>query len=184
VKTFIFGLVVGIACVIAAVFAYFLSGSAPVATASQPIPFEKTLANGALHARIEREAPKMAPLAADEANLVAGAQIYHDDCAICHGTPGAGQTEIAMGMFPKPPQLFRGKGVTDDPPGETYWKVAHGIRLTGMPSFSDTLTDTQMWQVSLALANADKLSDAAKRALQSPQPAASPAPAEPNVHGK
>jgi thiosulfate dehydrogenase len=47
-------------------------------------------------------------------------------------------------------------GVTDDPPGETYWKVANGIRLTGMPSYRSVLTDTQMWQVSLLLANADK----------------------------
>jgi mono/diheme cytochrome c family protein len=47
-------------------------------------------------------------------------------------------------------------GVTDDPPGETYWKVANGIRLTGMPSFEKVLTDTEMWQVSLLLANADK----------------------------
>ena len=27
-------------------------------------------------------------------------------------------------MFPTPPHLFKGHGVTDDPPGETYWKVA------------------------------------------------------------
>ena len=47
-------------------------------------------------------------------------------------------------------------GVSDDPPGETYWKVANGIRLTGMPSFKSVLTDTEMWQVSLLLANADK----------------------------
>ena len=45
-------------------------------------------------------------------------------------------------------------GVSDDPPGETYWKVANGIRLSGMPSYKDLLTETQMWQVSLLLANA------------------------------
>ena len=33
-------------------------------------------------------------------------------------------TAIAKGMFPKVPQLFKGKGVTDDPVGETFWKVA------------------------------------------------------------
>ncbi len=175
-KAFVFGVIVGIAGVIIVVFGYFLSGSAPVATASKPLPFEKTLANGALHARIEKEAPKSAPISADEANLVAGAKIYRDDCAMCHGAPSAGQSEIAMGMFPKPPQLFRGKGVTDDTPGETYWKVAHGIRLTGMPSFSDTLTEPQMWQVSLLLANANKLPDAAKQALQAPPPEEAAAP--------
>ena len=47
-------------------------------------------------------------------------------------------------------------GVSDDEPGETYWKVANGIRLTGMPSYSKVLSDTEMWQVSLLLKNADK----------------------------
>jgi mono/diheme cytochrome c family protein len=47
-------------------------------------------------------------------------------------------------------------GVSDDPSGETFWKVANGIRLTGMPAFKDILSETQIWQVSLLLANADK----------------------------
>jgi mono/diheme cytochrome c family protein len=47
-------------------------------------------------------------------------------------------------------------GVSDDPPGVTYWKVANGIRLTGMPSFDKVLSSPQMWQVSILLANADK----------------------------
>jgi mono/diheme cytochrome c family protein len=47
-------------------------------------------------------------------------------------------------------------GVSDDPPGKTYWTVSNGIRLTGMPSFKSTLTDTEIWQVTLLLANADK----------------------------
>jgi mono/diheme cytochrome c family protein len=65
-------------------------------------------------------------------------------------------------MYPSAPGLWQKHnnsdvvGVSDDPPGETYWKVANGIRLTGMPSFKDTLTDTQMWQVSLLVANANR----------------------------
>jgi mono/diheme cytochrome c family protein len=63
--------------------------------------------------------------------------------------------------------------VSDDPPGETYWKVSNGIRLSGMPSFKDLLTDNQMWQVSILLANADKpLPPAAIDLLQSGAPAA------------
>ena len=92
------------------------------------------------------------------------------------------QSDIALGEFPKPPHLFHGTGVTDDPPGETYWKVANGIRLTGMPSFKGHLNDTEIWQVSLLLANADKISDAVKQALLPPpsEPAgAMPKPAPP-----
>ena len=46
--------------------------------------------------------------------------------------------------------------MSDDPPGETYWKVANGIRLTGMPAYKGVLTENQIWQVSQLLANADK----------------------------
>jgi thiosulfate dehydrogenase len=55
--------------------------------------------------------------------------------------------------------------VTDDPPAESYWKVAGGIRMTGMPGFGKSLSTTQMWQVSLLLAHADKLPTAAKNVL-------------------
>ncbi|HTW57616.1 MAG TPA: c-type cytochrome [Terriglobales bacterium] len=156
-RKFVLGLIVGLLAIPLGVYFYFASGSVPVATSAPPMPFERKLAHMALEARIEKEAPKSAPIAADEAAYTAGAQVYKDHCAVCHGLPGHAQTAIAKGMFPKPPKLMEGMGVTDDPAGETYWKVSGGIRMTGMPGFEKSLTTTQMWQVSLLLANADKL---------------------------
>lgn len=181
---FIIGVILGILIVLGAGYFYFSTGSAPVAAADKPMPLERTLANSALHARIDREMPKSAPLPASEETFMAGAQVYREHCSICHGLPGMQQSDIALGEFPKPPHLFRGKGVIDDPPGETYWKVANGIRLTGMPGFKGRLTDTQIWQVSLLLANADKVSDAVKQALLPPSgPAgAMPKPEPPKKH--
>jgi mono/diheme cytochrome c family protein len=164
-KGFILGVVV--TCVVAAlgVYIYFSQGMAPVATSAQAMPFEKKLADMALKARVDKEAPNHPPVAADENNLVAAADTYRQNCATCHGLPNQPETVFAKGMFPKPPQLFRGHGVTDDPPGETYWKVANGIRLTGMPSFKPSLSETDMWQVTLLLANADKLPDSVQKLL-------------------
>jgi len=162
---FLFGLIIGVVVVPLALYWYFSTGMAPVATAAPPMPFEKSFARMALHARLDKEMPKTVPLSADEAAFTAGAQIYKDHCAVCHGLPGQPQTAIASGMFPKPPKLMQGTGVTDDPPGETYWKVAGGIRMTGMPGFGKALSTTQMWQVSLLCANADKLPDSAKQIL-------------------
>ncbi len=136
---------------------YFRFGYAPVATASSPLPFEKQLAHMALNARIGKEAPKNSPITANEENYTAGIRTYRVNCAVCHGLPGEPDTPTAKGMFPKPPQLFQGHGVTDDPAGETYWKVANGIRLTGMPAYTGCLSSQEMWQVSLMLADADKL---------------------------
>lgn len=178
---FVIGLVLGVLVVPLLVYAYFASGMAPVATAASPMPFEKTFARMALHARMAKGMPKSVPIAADEAAYDAGAAIYKDNCAVCHGLPLSPATHIAQGMFPKPPKLMEGTGVTDDPPAETYWKVAGGIRMTGMPGFEKTLSTTQMWQVSLLLANADKLPQSAKQILveAAPSAAAPAAPAAP-----
>jgi thiosulfate dehydrogenase len=52
--------------------------------------------------------------------------------------------------------------------GVTYWKVSNGIRMTGMPGFGEMLTPTQMWQVSLLLASADKLPAPTQAVLTTP----------------
>ncbi|HTS35293.1 MAG TPA: cytochrome c [Candidatus Solibacter sp.] len=176
-RKFILGLILGLLIIPAAIYYYFSSGSAPVATAAPPMPFERTLARKALHARLEKEMPKSVPIAADEAAFTAGAQIYKDNCAVCHGLPGQQPTAIAKGMFPKPPKLMEGTGVTDDEPGETYWKVSGGIRMTGMPAFDKTLSTSEMWQVSLLCANADKLPPTVKNILAA-QPATTQPPAK------
>jgi thiosulfate dehydrogenase len=143
-------------------------GLAPVATASAPLPFERLVTGIALRARVKREAPTSSPIPPTEGVYAVGARIYRTNCAVCHGLPGQEQTAIAKGEFPKPPEFFMDQGVTDDPVGDTYWKVANGIRLTGMPGFTGSLGSDQIWQVSLLLANADKLSPAVKTALQAP----------------
>jgi mono/diheme cytochrome c family protein len=114
--------------------------------------------------------PKSIPISGDEAALLAGAQVYREQCAVCHSLPGHAQSAIAAGMYPRPPKLLEGKGVTDDPPAESYWKVANGIRLTGMPGFRQGLSDTQMWQVSLLVAQADKLPKSVTDSLTAPAP--------------
>ena len=167
-KGFVAGIIIGVFLVALALLLYFLSGRAPTAVEDKPMPFERVLANGALDAHVKKEMPTSVPIAADESAFLAGAQVYQEHCAICHALPNLDQTPLAKGMFPKPPALFKGKGVTDDPAGETYWKIANGIRLTGMPEFKHTLNDTQMWQVALLLGNANKISDAVKQQLKPP----------------
>jgi thiosulfate dehydrogenase len=54
---FLVGLIVGLIVIPVGVYMYFSTGSAPVATASAPMPFEKMLAGLALHARLRKEMP-------------------------------------------------------------------------------------------------------------------------------
>jgi mono/diheme cytochrome c family protein len=137
------------------------------------MPFEETMAKMALHARIAKEAPSKAPIAGDEANLLAGAQLYRENCAVCHGLSSQPETATAKGMFPKPPQFFQGHGVTDDPVGETYWKAKNGIRLSGMPAYGPSISEQQLWQVSLLLAQGDKLPTSIQKLLAEPAAGAS-----------
>lgn len=164
---FILGLIIGLVILPICGYMYFRFGYAPVATSAAPMPFEKKMASLALRARIRAEAPKDVPIQPDEPNLTAGAKVYVANCAFCHGLPNeASEPPAAKGMFPVPPQLFNTDDmVTDDPPSQTYWKVSNGIRMTGMPSFSKSLSPTEMWQVSLLLAKADKIPDQTKAVL-------------------
>ena len=173
---FIVGLILGLALVPFGAYLYFTGGSAPVATTDSDMPFERFFAKKALHVRIAKDMPKSVPIQANEANYLAAAELYKQHCAVCHGLPLTPKTAIAAGMYPAPPRLLEGKGVTDDPPGESYWKIFNGLRLTGMPGFSKSLSETQMWQLALLLANADKLPASAKAALVAPVAASIPPP--------
>jgi thiosulfate dehydrogenase len=167
-RRLVLGLVLGMVILPLIFWLYFRLGLAPVATAAAPMPFEKRLAHMALHARIEREPSKDSPLKSSNDNLQAGAHLYRENCAICHGLPGQAESAISKGMYPRPPQLSKGHGVTDDPASETYWKVANGIRLTGMPGYVNSLSENEMWQVSMLLAEADKLPAEVHETLNQP----------------
>jgi len=158
------------------VFCYFDLGFAPVATADKPMPMETYFAKKALHARVNKEAPKRDVSAFTTADLMTGAKVYQANCAFCHGLPNRTKSAAAAGMFPPPPQLFSPHGmVADDPAGVTYWKVKNGIRLTGMPGFHEPLSEQQLWDVTALLARADKLPPEVTSAL-APVPGDPPDP--------
>ena len=188
-KGFLLGLIVGVLLVPMGGLLYFKFGKMPVAAADPAFPFEEQIVHVPLHTRIDAEAPKAPPIEPSAVNLQAGAAIYREQCAACHGLyPTA--SSFADNMYPQAPQLWKPHengvvGVSDDPPGETFWKVDNGIRLSGMPSFHKVLSPTQEWQVSLLLANADKtLPSGVLSLLQQPlylQPSALEANPQPAV---
>jgi mono/diheme cytochrome c family protein len=160
---FVSGIVVGLVGAIL----FLTRGGMPVKTEGGPLPFERLIAHLALDHAIGKDGEKPSPIPADAANLVAGAHVYREQCAVCHGESGRLPSATAKGMFPMPPQLLPPrKGVTDDPVGETYWKVRNGIRLTGMPGYAASLSDTEMWQVSLLLLHANELPAPAQDVLR------------------
>ncbi len=164
---FVLGVIAAIVLSSAGAYAFLRGGGVSMATTSAPLPLEHAIARLALHASFKSALGLKNPRPLDEANLTAGAHVYQQNCLVCHGAPGTTPTAIARGMFPEPPQLFTAHDmITEDPEGEIYWRVTHGIRLSGMPGFESTLSDTERWQVTMLMANADKLSRAVQAALR------------------
>jgi mono/diheme cytochrome c family protein len=156
----------GLAALAAALGAYLFValGLMPANADAKPPRLERWAARKSLHAAISREAPKTPnPAALSDANLVAGVKLYEKNCAVCHGAADGEASNVALGLYQRAPQLAK-HGVEDDEDGETYWKIFHGIRLTGMPAYAKTLREDQIWQLTLFLKHMDQLTPAAQKA--------------------
>ena len=174
IRGLILGIVVTLVFFGAAAYAGVQLGLMPANADARPSKLETWAAKTSLHATLRREAPKTPnPLPVTDQNLLAGIKLYGENCIVCHGASDAQPSNVALGLYQRAPQLGK-DGVEDDPAGVTYWRVYHGIRLTGMPSFGHTLNETQVWQVTLFLQNMDKLPPAPQRAWKAlKNPAAS-----------
>jgi len=82
----------------------------------------------------------------DAAALAAGAKIYSDNCAGCHGSAKGPSDWGAKGFYPRAPQFFQ-EGADVTPP-EAYAAVHDGIRYSGMAAWRGQLKDDEMWKVA------------------------------------
>lgn len=182
-KGIITGVVLTFFIVLIGGYALLHSGLIPANADAKPGGMELWMARTSLKATLHRNAPKIQnPVALTDQNLINGVHLFAENCAVCHGSAKGADSPspIAKGLYPKPPQ-FATDGVEDDPEGDSYWKIKHGIRLTAMPSFTYTLSDQQIWTLALFLKHMDKLPPAANQVWQQVQnwPIAAPATAAP-----
>jgi len=166
VKGLLFGVGLTLGVGLVMTYASIQSGFIPANADAPPSAIETWMASTSLRATLQREAPSQAnPVEENEVNLLQGVRLFATNCAVCHGSAQgqAAASPIAKGLYQKPPQLAT-DGVEDDPEGETFWKVKHGIRLTGMPSFAATLSDREIWTLALFLKHMDKLPSGVQQA--------------------
>jgi thiosulfate dehydrogenase len=163
-KGLILGFGAAIATLMFAAYFFVASGALPSGQDSKPSKLEKWAARTSLQATMRREARGLkSPIAPSDDNLVAGVALYRANCQVCHGGADGAMSSIAKGLSPRAPQLAK-EGVDDDPEGVTYWKVAHGIRFTGMPGYGGTLSEREMWQISLFAKHLNSLPPRARSA--------------------
>ncbi|WP_309604367.1 cytochrome c [Phenylobacterium sp.] len=81
---------------------------------------------------------------ASPARIAAGAGLYAEMCSGCHLAPGMEKTEISQGLYPAAPELSRGLAHT---PGEEFWMIKHGVKMTAMPAWGRTHSDELIWDM-------------------------------------
>ncbi|MES2720868.1 MAG: cytochrome c [Pseudomonadota bacterium] len=91
----------------------------------------------------------------DAQMLLSGGADYNDMCAGCHLKPGVKSSDMAMGLYPRPPNLAmsaseHGHGGDDHGDAATsaarqFWIIKHGIKASGMPAWGKTHDDSRIW---------------------------------------
>ncbi|MDH2312507.1 cytochrome c [Methylobacterium brachiatum] len=107
---------------------------------------------------IQVHAAGLAPPAGydEQAKVVMAVGHFSEHCATCHGAPGAKQSELAEGMYPRPPSLT--DVASRYTPGELFWILKHGIKMSGMPSMESD-GDAMLWATVAFLQKLPGMSD-------------------------
>ncbi len=87
------------------------------------------------------------PVPPSEEAIKAGKQAYLQDCALCHGADGHGYTNLGRHMFP-PAMDLTSPHVQHWTDADLYWIIQNGISLTGMPSWSSSISSTDTWKIA------------------------------------
>jgi mono/diheme cytochrome c family protein len=96
------------------------------------------------------------PGLADPAKVIIGVEHYAAHCAVCHGAPGVPKGDIAHGLYPQPPNLA--EAAKRYSPGELFWILKNGIKMSGMPAWSDH-SDEELWSTVGFLEKLSGMSD-------------------------
>ncbi len=174
-RGFVLGILFTLIVLVAGGWWCLKQGYVDFAADQKPSAAEEKIAMAAVEAGMVRRAPQGPnPVAPTEENIAAGAKLYLDHCAGCHGVPSNPDGQFARSFYPPVPEFF--KDAPDMSENMNFYVVQHGIRWTGMPAWNKTLSDTQIWEIASFLANVEKLPPAAQKVFGA-QPGNTPAPA-------
>jgi mono/diheme cytochrome c family protein len=136
--------------------AYIESGVYNVAASKPHTSFTFWLTHETMIHSVRRQARSIeAPARFSGDQLVAGFCEYEAHCVACHGAAGVGRQQWVSGLEPSPPYLldihqqFSRK--------ELFWVVKNGIKMTGMPSWKNEMSDQEIWSVVAWLEASAKL---------------------------
>lgn len=155
-RGFVLGVVITLLVFAGTVFAVSHLGLYPIGADNPPGGLERSLAARALDVYADKHKPAGPnPVQITPANLIEGAGEYEEHCAFCHGGAKAKISPMRDKFNPPVPQLIN--RIPDDPDEWLFWVTKHGVRMTGMPTWSGVLSDDEMWKVVAFIKHSDKL---------------------------
>jgi len=166
IRAFIRTVLVLAVVVIGAAIAYAYSGHYDISVGSGHMPWTNWYLETLRHRAIESRAADIDVPDLEGAQMFeAGAIVYDQSCAGCHGRPGR---EPSDGFEPRPPALTRGQS----DPAELFWVVRNGIKMSAMPRIGENrVPDEQVWQIAAFLQDASRLTEGEYRELvEQPEP--------------
>src|SRR5262245_15357503 len=120
-----------------------------ISARAEPSAAETFIARRLRRLAIPRAAREAAnPVPASPEVLMEAMEHFADHCAFCHANDGSGNTAIAKGLYPKPPDMKQAatQNLSD---GELFYIIQNGVRFTGMPGFAtqDGSHDQDSWEL-------------------------------------
>jgi thiosulfate dehydrogenase len=161
IKYFLLGMTASTVMLAIGGLAYLRLGFAEVRADIPPPRLQTSLMHLALHASVRRNAPQIPdPVPPTSDDLIAGAKIYRNDCAGCHGTPGKPQ-RFPSGLVPAPRQFE--SEPTEFTKAQIFWIAKNGIRRSGMFVFGYGVSDADLWRVAAFVSQMDHLPPAVQQ---------------------
>jgi mono/diheme cytochrome c family protein len=148
---FLLGILAGVLLLLLGVAAVLAAGAFDTGAVTPPSRLEQRVARWALGRSVARRAPERPnPFAGSAEAAREGLAIYREQCLFCHGAPGVDPSKAGQGLNPGAPDLSvpRVQGRSD---GALFYLTGSGIRLTGMPAFSPTHSEEEIWKLVAAL---------------------------------
>jgi mono/diheme cytochrome c family protein len=146
--------------------AFVWSGVYDISATDQHLRPTYHLAKLTMRRAVERRAAGIAvPPLGGEAQLARGAALFRAHCVQCHGAPGVAPEPFALGLTPLATPLARsGRERT---PGQLYWVVKNGIKMTAMPAWEFRMGEDDLWAVVAFVKELPRLSPSSYSALSS-----------------
>ena len=127
-------------------FAYVKSGIYDVAASKPHTKFTEWLTHETMIHSVRSHAKGIeAPARFSALQVRRGFCAYETHCVACQGASAVGREQWVSGVEPSPPYLV--DAAQRWRPRELFWIAKNGIKMTGMPSWRDSMSDDELWEV-------------------------------------